>query len=489
MEKAKILVVEDEAIIAMEIENQLQGLGYEVTSIVDTGEKAIKKAEADKPDIILMDIRIKGEMDGIDAAEEIRIRFGIPVIFSTAYLDQERIERAKITMPFGYVLKPIQERDLKVTIEMALYVAKVDAERKKVEKSLQESEEKYRSLYQNAPAALFRTRFSDGALLECNANLAHMLGYNSREECILEYKGEIHNVDLEKRDIMKLELMEYGEVKNYESHIIKKDGTDIYFQYSGKAYIDQGFIEGGAIDITERKQAEMELLKFKAISDNANYGTAIADMEGNISYVNNYFASIHGYSVNDMIGKPFSICHNEKQLEHVMKVNQELLETNSFSFQEIWHQRKDGSVFPTLMSGILIYETDGKPAHMVATAVDITERKQVESERNLLFEYSSDMLCIIGFDRKFKQVNPVWKKTLGWEEEELLDKLYLDFVHPDDIIPAKSTGTKHKETGNEVLEYENRFRDSRGNYHRVLWNAVPVKNQQITIAIVKVIEE
>jgi PAS domain S-box-containing protein len=133
MKKAKILIVEDEAIIAMEIESQLQSLGYEVTSIVDTGEKAIEKAEKDKPDLILMDIRIKGKMDGIDTAETIRNKYGIPVIFSTAYLDQERIERAKITMPFGYVLKPIQERDLKVTFEMALYVAQNDIERKRME--------------------------------------------------------------------------------------------------------------------------------------------------------------------------------------------------------------------------------------------------------------------------------------------------------------------------------------------------------------------
>jgi PAS domain S-box-containing protein len=136
MKKAKILIVEDEAITAMELESQLQSLGYEVTSIVDTGEKAIEKAEADKPDLMLMDIRIKGEMDGIETAEVIRNRFGIPVIFSTAYLDQERIERAKITMPFGYVLKPIQERDLKVTIEMTVYVAEVEAKRKRMENLL-----------------------------------------------------------------------------------------------------------------------------------------------------------------------------------------------------------------------------------------------------------------------------------------------------------------------------------------------------------------
>jgi len=145
MEKAKILIVEDEAIIAMEVESQLQSLGYEVTSIVDTGEKAIKKAKEDKPDIILMDIRIKGEMDGIDTAEAIRSQFGIPVIFSTAYLDEDRIDRAKITMPFGYVLKPIQERDLKVTLEMALYVSKVDDKRRRVEEELAKTNEDLRT--------------------------------------------------------------------------------------------------------------------------------------------------------------------------------------------------------------------------------------------------------------------------------------------------------------------------------------------------------
>ena len=149
MTKSRLMIVEDEAIIAMELESQLQSLGYEVTAIVNTGEKAIKRAEEDKPDIILMDIRIKGELDGIDTAEVMRNRFGILFVLSTAYLDRERIERAKITMPVGYVLKPIQERDLKVTLEMALYVAKVDTERRKAETKLQESENRYKSLFRN----------------------------------------------------------------------------------------------------------------------------------------------------------------------------------------------------------------------------------------------------------------------------------------------------------------------------------------------------
>ncbi|MBT6498340.1 MAG: response regulator, partial [Deltaproteobacteria bacterium] len=179
MEKTKILIVEDETITAMEIESQLQGLGYEITSIVDTGEKAIQKAEEDKPDLILMDIRIKGEMDGIDTAEEIRNKFGIPVIFSTAYLDEERIERAKITMPFGYVLKPIQERDLKVTIEMALYVTKVDTERKKAEQKIQNSEKEYRALANNIPAMIYRGNPDWSSKMVSNSIL--LSGYSSDE--------------------------------------------------------------------------------------------------------------------------------------------------------------------------------------------------------------------------------------------------------------------------------------------------------------------
>lgn len=147
MKKSSILIVEDEAIIGIELEEIFKELGYHVVANVNSGEKAIEKAEVENPDLILMDIRLKGQMDGIDAAEIIRNKFAIPVIFSTAYLDEERIQRAKITMPFGYVLKPIQERDLKVTIEMALYVSKIEGERKKKQEELLKSEDRLSTIY------------------------------------------------------------------------------------------------------------------------------------------------------------------------------------------------------------------------------------------------------------------------------------------------------------------------------------------------------
>jgi CheY-like chemotaxis protein len=136
MAKANIMIVEDEAIVGEELKISLEDMGYTVTSIVKSGEQAIEKAEQDCPDLILMDIRLKGQMDGIEAAELIRSRLGIPVVFLTAYADDDKLERAKLTMPFGYILKPFQDRDLEVTIEIALYTAKIDAERKQMQDEL-----------------------------------------------------------------------------------------------------------------------------------------------------------------------------------------------------------------------------------------------------------------------------------------------------------------------------------------------------------------
>lgn len=117
---AKILVVEDERIVAKDIVKSLQRLGYIVMASVASGEEAIQKVAENQPDLVLMDIMLKGEMDGIEAAEEIRHNYEIPVVYLTAYADENTLKRAKITDPFGYIIKPFDDRDLQTTIEIAL---------------------------------------------------------------------------------------------------------------------------------------------------------------------------------------------------------------------------------------------------------------------------------------------------------------------------------------------------------------------------------
>ncbi len=127
MLKRKILIVEDEIMIAREIERLLENLGYETAEIAGSGEEVIEEVKKGDVDLILMDIVIKGEQDGIQTAQTIQEQFDIPVIFLTAYFDDNTRERAKLTEPFGYIIKPVQKKELQIAIEMAFYKHQANA--------------------------------------------------------------------------------------------------------------------------------------------------------------------------------------------------------------------------------------------------------------------------------------------------------------------------------------------------------------------------
>lgn len=126
MEKKRIMVVEDESIVAGDIRKALESYGYEVPCMAATGEDAVRKAEEHRPDLVLMDIKLKGEMDVIEAADQIRSRFNIPFIYLTSHSDDALLERAKLTGPLGYLVKPFDDRELKSTVMMACYKAETD---------------------------------------------------------------------------------------------------------------------------------------------------------------------------------------------------------------------------------------------------------------------------------------------------------------------------------------------------------------------------
>jgi CheY-like chemotaxis protein len=128
--KAKILVVEDEKILAMGLKRKLKIMNYDVVGMASSGPEAIRKSGEESPDLVLMDIVLKGEMDGIEAAQQIINLYNIPIIYLTAYADEEILERAMITGPYGYLVKPYKEAELKANIKMALYKHKTDNKRK-----------------------------------------------------------------------------------------------------------------------------------------------------------------------------------------------------------------------------------------------------------------------------------------------------------------------------------------------------------------------
>jgi len=121
MSKNNILVVEDEAIVSKDIQQSFKKLGYNIVGSADTGAKAIELAGEQKPDLVPMDIMLKGDMSGIEAADNIKQNYNIPVIYLTAYADENTLSKAKVTEPYGYIIKPFKEIDLHTSIEMALY--------------------------------------------------------------------------------------------------------------------------------------------------------------------------------------------------------------------------------------------------------------------------------------------------------------------------------------------------------------------------------
>jgi two-component system, response regulator PdtaR len=131
MEQPAIFIVEDEAIVANDIKETLKSLGYTVPGIAKSGELALEKVKETKPDLVLMDIHLAGQLDGVQTAEKIHVLYNIPVIYLTAYADKALLDRAKVTEPYGYVIKPYDERELHSVIEMALYKHRIEREIKK----------------------------------------------------------------------------------------------------------------------------------------------------------------------------------------------------------------------------------------------------------------------------------------------------------------------------------------------------------------------
>jgi len=279
MEKKSILIVENEQIPALDLKDTLLSLGYLVTGIATTGERAIEMVDEDTPDLILMDIRLAGKLSGIEAAEQILKSHTIPIIYVTAYADPELIERAKWTRPYGYIIKPYDERGIRTEIEIALHKFDLDQKLKReyasleqrvhertsdlarINEALKESEEKYRTILENMQDLFYRTDLN-GKITMMSPSGARFSGYDSPDD-MLGMDAAAMYVEPEKRNQFLSVLEEKGSVSNYPLTLKVRDGSIRYATTSSHFYRDaQGTIQGveGVIhDITSLRLAEESL--------------------------------------------------------------------------------------------------------------------------------------------------------------------------------------------------------------------------------------
>lgn len=261
----KILIVEDEALIAQDIEQHLLDLGYEVCDIASNGEQAIRAAGQHRPDIALMDIMLGGGMDGIEVAETIDKHHQIPVIFLTSNADHRTLQRAKLTSPLGYITKPFSGQELSTTLEIALHREAMRRKLREAEAALRMSEARWRAVIDTAVDAIIVTD-GEGRIQTLNPAAERIFGYGTaelpgRNIALLMPELPCVAADSAERRLEPNDERVKGVRREVEGR--RKDGRTIWLDLGVAGWAVDGarYITGTMRDVTERKRMEEKLLQ------------------------------------------------------------------------------------------------------------------------------------------------------------------------------------------------------------------------------------
>ncbi|WLT32624.1 response regulator [Geothrix sp. PMB-07] len=292
MSQPQILIVEDEAIVAMDLKLHLQDLGYGVAGLASTGEESISLAASQKPGLVLMDISLGAGMDGIEAARYMQA-MGIPVVFLTAFADEVTLKRAKDSAPYGYLLKPFDERTLHSTIEMALY-------RHRMEQELKASESRMRSIIEHA-LDLVVILDQAGRVSYSSPAAAKILGYTYGERYGLPAVDLIHPDDQETYlDVLRELVQTPGASRTLEIRVMHRNGSPRLMEVVTHNALDVPGVHGiviNARDITERRQAEIDRQIMESKVQQAQKLESLGVMAGGIAHdFNNLLMGIMGHA-------------------------------------------------------------------------------------------------------------------------------------------------------------------------------------------------
>jgi PAS domain S-box-containing protein len=419
--KYRILLVEDELVIALGIKKSLEKLGYDVIELAVTGEEAVEKALELHPDLILMDIILQGPMDGVQAARKICEKADIPILYLTANADSATVERARDTMPYGYMNKPINDRDMMSNIDTALH-------KHRMERRLRESEEKYRSLVENINDVIVSVDES-GTVTYVSPRAYDVAGYRDEDVLGKNLLTFVHPDDREK--VIKLfGLTRSGGYMPGKYRMISKTGSVIWVRTSGRPIFADGRFSGVRVimsDITSHIKSENEItmkheelaaaneelqaiieeleatneelrmtnMQFEAqskdldvarkeladkevllasISQFAPVGIGLV-REGVIIWTNTMIHSMSGYSEQELKGQSMQIFYpGEDEYRSALDVmNDQLMMSGTATFKARC-RRKNGMLFDVLISAAPLGQRDMKGS-IIFTATEITEKK------------------------------------------------------------------------------------------------------------------
>ncbi|MCK4459377.1 MAG: PAS domain S-box protein, partial [Methanosarcinales archaeon] len=402
MEHANILIVEDEAIVAEDLRMTVTDLGYTVVGRGSSADEAVAKAFKLKPDLILMDIVLKGDKTGIDASCEIKERMDIPIIFLTAYSDVELIDKALTAKPHAYIVKPFQAKQLLASIEMAMY-------KSRMERRLRETKEWIATTLDSIGDAVIATD-TKGVIKFMNPVAEALTGWNERDAVGKHFEDVFKAVHEEtgrpiESPVAKV-LKEGSVVKLADSTIlIARDGLELPIDDSSAPIRDhKGNITGVVLvfhDIAERRQAESALRASEQFNSsmlaNSPNPVLVTNPDSSVRYANPALEELTGFSAAELIGvkAPYPWWTKEMRTSMALEMGMQSPGTpdcavavatgDKTSMAEKFFCKKNGERFWVEITSTPV-ASNGATRYYLSNWVDITERKAAEAKIKKLNE-------------------------------------------------------------------------------------------------------
>jgi PAS domain S-box-containing protein len=384
MIKTSILIVEDEAIVAADLTAKLKRLGYEVVGTAAQGEAAVDMADRLRPHLVLMDIHLEGPTDGIAAAQEIQRQHSVPVIYLTAHSDAATLARAKLTGPFGYILKPFDERDLATQIELAIYKHQAD-------RQLREQREWLRVTLTSIGDAVIATDDA-GRITFVNPVAESLTGWKS-EEATGQLVPNIFRI-VNEQDGRTIEdpvacVLRKGCALALGNHIalVTRDNRIVPIEDSAAPIKDAAGRVIGAVlvfhDVTEKRRATEALRaseeKFRTAFANAAIGFAMKTPEGGFIDANPSYCKLTGYEVAELRTMIFpQLIHPDDFPQYKNLIDRMLAGQISDFVIESRYMRKIGELVWVRKSVSLVRDAQNAPQWIIALVEDASERKHAE---------------------------------------------------------------------------------------------------------------
>ena len=384
MSKTKIMIVEDETIVALNHQTRLERLGYEVISILQTGEEAVAKVGELGPDIILMDIKLAGKMDGIETAEIITEEYDIPIVYITALSDEKSLMRAKITQPFGFIHKPVDIKEMQTSVEMAIY-------NHQMVKTIRQSEERFRTLLNNLPHIAVQGLDGDGRIQYWNRASEDIFSIPENEAIGKNVFDLI--IPKEHQEKAKSEFRKIADgscdVGTKERSMLLENGTMISMYSSFVTLSSPGKdpeIFAIGTDLSSFKKAQQALVtseeKYRTLTDNVNVGVfrTTPGKVGKFIEVNPALVKMFGYDAKqELLRMRVADMYLDPSDREI--INTKILENDFVKGEELRLKRRDGTEFIGSVSAVTVKDTFGNPKYYDGIIEDVTALKQSEEER------------------------------------------------------------------------------------------------------------